>query len=163
MKILVLSDTHRSIRNVMSLLSDMKDVDRIIHLGDLVRDAQDLESIYDKIPVEYVAGNCDFFEGDIPKEKIIQLHGKRIFMTHGHIYNVKRTYEDIVNQFSEKKVDVVLFGHTHVPYLHYIGEGILMNPGSINEPRDGGKPSYGILEIDEKGKVHATLNQLKKF
>lgn len=163
MKILVLSDTHRSLRNVIHIMSELTDVDRIIHLGDLVRDAQDLESIYNNIPIDYVAGNCDFFEGNIPKEKIIEVRGKRILLTHGHTYNVKYTYEDIIRLFQFKKVDVVLFGHSHIQHLQYIGEGILMNPGSISEPREGRKPSYGIIEIDDKGKVHATLNQLKNF
>lgn len=163
MKILVLSDTHRSIRNVINLMSEMTDVDKIIHLGDLVRDAQDLKSIYNNISVEYIAGNCDFFEGNIPKEKIMLIHGKKILITHGHVYNVKRSYEEITNLFYSKHVDVVLFGHSHIPYLHYVGDGVLMNPGSISEPRDGRMPSYGIIEIDEKGKVHATLNQLKNF
>lgn len=163
MKILVISDTHRHIKNVMKLLTVVTDIDRIIHLGDVVGDAQDLESIYSTIPIDYIAGNCDFYEYDVPKEKIVQLMGNKIFLTHGHAYDVKRDYDKIASVALEKQVDAVLFGHTHAAYCGYANDIVMMNPGSISQPRDGKMPSYGILEIDLKGKIHASLNQLKLF
>ncbi|PKM94064.1 MAG: metallophosphoesterase [Firmicutes bacterium HGW-Firmicutes-1] len=161
MKILVISDTHRHIRNVIDLVTKITDVDRIIHLGDLVADAQDIESIYGRIPIDYVSGNCDFYETIAPKEKIISLLGKKILITHGHYYGVKSGYKEIGSVALQKQVDAVLFGHTHVPYIGYVEDVILMNPGSISEPRRSMKPSYGILEIDDKGVLHATLNTIK--
>ncbi len=163
MKILVISDTHQHIQNVIKLMDIITDVDRIIHLGDVVGDAEDLESIYPKIPIDYVAGNCDFYELTVPKEKILKLMGKKILITHGHAYDVKRGYETIARRALSKEVDAVLFGHSHVPYIGYVKDIVLMNPGSISQPRDGKMPSYAVLEIDEKGKIHVTLNQLKLF
>lgn len=163
MKILVVSDTHRHIQNVLRLMSDFTDVNRIVHLGDMVGDAEDISSIYPHIPVDYIAGNCDFYETDVLKEKVLNLCGKKILITHGHLYDVKRGYDKIMITGLEKNVDAVLFGHTHVPYIGHCKDVILMNPGSISEPRTGRSPSYGLLEIDEKLMIHVALGQLKTF
>lgn len=163
MKILVVSDTHRHIQNVLKLMSDITDVDRIVHLGDVVGDAEDIESIYTNIPIDYIAGNCDFYETDVLREKILDLCGKKILITHGHLYDVKRGYDKIMQTSLEKNVDAVLFGHTHMPYIGHCKDVILMNPGSISEPRLGRLPSYGLLEIDDKSVIHVTLGQLKTF
>lgn len=161
MKILVISDTHRNIRNLLELMKLLKNIDRIIHLGDLVSDAQDIQSIFEKIPVDYVAGNCDFFEDNIPTDKILHLKEKKIMLTHGHNHGVKRSFDRLEKIILKEQVDVLLFGHTHAPCIEFFGNSILFNPGSISEPRSNSIPSYGILEIDDKGKFHATINYLK--
>ena len=53
----------------------------------------------------------------------------------------------------ERSADIVLFGHTHLPYEAYIASDSeeeksvwLFNPGSMSKPREG-KPSYGIIDI----------------
>lgn len=48
------------------------------------------------------------------------------------------------------KVQLVISGHTHVPYVKRLPEGILLNPGSVGQPRDGDwRASYIIY--DERG------------
>ena len=50
--------------------------------------------------------------------------------------------------------DVVMFGHTHVPYLEKTDDLILLNPGSISKPRQDNKiPTYTVMEIREDGKI----------
>ena len=62
-----------------------------------------------------------------------------------------------------KGVDIVMFGHTHKPIIKKSGGVIAVNPGSISYPRqEGRKPSYIIMEIDEKGELHFTINFLNK-
>lgn len=143
-------------------MENLTDIDRIIHLGDFVSDAKDLESIYTGIPIDYVKGNCDYFESSTPREKILNLSGKRILLTHGHYYNVKDDYYTIGQVGMERAVELVLFGHTHRAYLGYEKDVMLLNPGSISEPRGSGKPSYAIIEIDKNDKLHGSLYQLKK-
>ncbi len=55
--------------------------------------------------------------------------------------------------------DIVVYGHTHKPVVE-IDEGVIaVNPGSLSYPRqDGRKPSYMIMEIDDRGEVHFTIN-----
>lgn len=158
MKILVISDTHKKLTNVIKLLKKVKDIDRIIHLGDLERDAEDLSYIVD-IPIDYVAGNCDFLSS-CPSEKILNFYNRKILLTHGHYYYVKRDYNTIAKIGVEKKVDVVLFGHTHVSVIKEFRDITIMNPGSISLPRDGKNGSYGLLEIQENGVLHTTIKNL---
>jgi predicted phosphodiesterase len=45
--------------------------------------------------------------------------------------------------------DVLVMGHTHVQAAKEFDEGIVMNPGSIGQPRDGDpKAAYSILDLD---------------
>ena len=49
----------------------------------------------------------------------------------------------------EKELDVILFGHTHISKIEYGSTGILMmNPGSMSEPRLG-KASFGVIVIED--------------
>lgn len=86
-KILVLSDTHRKMDRVTALIDRITDLNHIIHLGDMVRDAEDLEAIYD-IPIDYVAGNCDF-NSSVRQRNVVKLRGKTFYLTHGHLHGVK--------------------------------------------------------------------------
>lgn len=160
-KILVLSDTHRNLSNTIQLIGRMKDLSHIIHLGDLVSDAEDLESMF-SVPVSYVRGNCDFLSAGTMSKQILEIKGNRIFITHGHDYGVKYSDEQLRNLARQERYQVILFGHTHNAFLGYEGDTILMNPGSISLPRNQKLPSFGILEIDDKARIHAALGYFEK-
>lgn len=147
MRILVVSDTHGDISNVERLLSKDKNFEMIIHLGDCCRDAANIERKYPEIQVEAVYGNCDFMVGEVPSERLIEVGGKRIFATHGHIYSVKYGTDRLVNTARDMKADILLFGHTHVSSLIEGEDYVLLNPGSISNSRDGFGESYAIIEI----------------
>ncbi len=48
--------------------------------------------------------------------------------------------------------DIILIGHTHIPFVRYIDGRIIMNPGSLGQPKTG-KPEacYGVWD---NGRVH---------
>ena len=48
-----------------------------------------------------------------PKEGIIEVNRRKIFFTHGDLYGVKSSINNIYYRGRELGVDVVLFGHTH--------------------------------------------------
>jgi putative phosphoesterase len=49
--------------------------------------------------------------------------------------------------------DLIVLGHTHLPYLHRLGGRVILNPGSVGQPRDGDtRASYMMLDF-EKGKI----------
>ena len=51
--------------------------------------------------------------------------------------------------------DVLLQGHTHVPMYFRNGHAVLLNPGSVGQPRDGdARASYMIIDVDEDKVVH---------
>lgn len=147
MRILVISDTHGDIDKAEEIIKDNGKIDLIIHLGDYFRDAQKLSDIFPEIPIEYIYGNSDFMIGDVPAEKTLEYKGKKIFITHGHRYSVKWDYEKLYKKAEETQADLLLFGHTHVADMVKKDGFVLVNPGSISDPRDDSSESYALIEI----------------
>lgn len=157
MKILVFSDSHGSTRKMEEIIKNNTDVQTIIHLGDTVKDAGYLEKIFVHLNFIYVAGNNDWLS-DEPTEKLIELMGKRIFVTHGNAYSVKFGKDTLVDRGRRLEADIVLFGHTHAPHEEYIGKMLIVNPGSISLPARGERCSYCELCI-ENGEIKSRLIQ----
>mgnify|MGYP000478226278 CR=1 FL=1 len=91
MKILVFSDSHRS-RGDMIEAIDEQQPDQVIHLGDLITDAEELTYVYPRLPICMVPGNCDGWTTE-PVKKLITLQGKTILLSHGHLWRVKGSYD----------------------------------------------------------------------
>ena len=146
-RIIVVSDTHRHLEHIVNVLNNIKEFDMIIHLGDNVADAKDLERMFVGKKVFSVQGNTDFPSPYSPVEIFTEIEGIPVFMTHGHIYGVKTGLQRIFMKGKETEAKVVLFGHTHLPVCEK-EEGIyLLNPGGHNS-RDR---SVGIIEIENGG------------
>ena len=79
MKILIVSDTHKSHRNLEKVIERTKEIDMLLHLGDVEGGEDYIEALVD-CPVHIVSGNNDFFS-DLPREKEFDILGKHIFMT----------------------------------------------------------------------------------
>ncbi|MGB9802979.1 metallophosphoesterase [Desulfofundulus sp.] len=146
MRIGVISDTHGKVDRALKLLNELEPLDLLLHAGDFYRDGQLLGEALD-IPVHAVAGNCDFPKGG-PGEEVLELAGKKVFLTHGHLYHVHSSLQKLLYRALELRVDVVVFGHTHVRYCQE-HEGILFfNPGSVYDPRGQQGPGCGLLIIE---------------
>jgi len=152
MKIGVLSDTH-----LTSVTEDFKkmlkgqfsDVDVIIHGGDMTSIA-----VYDYLSnwdLRAVRGNMDDYDlgALLPVKRIETIMGKRIGMIHGR--GSPHTIEDVV--FGEfRDVDIIVFGHSHVP-ANVRRAGVLMfNPGSYRGSYSH-KGTVGMIEIGEGGET----------
>lgn len=150
MKILVISDTHRRINRVDMVLEIFKDkgIKHIIHAGDHIQDAIDIETKYPQIKVHKVPGNCDVEGYGSDTSKLIHIEGVPIFVAHGHKHHVKYEYEEIFIDAVAHEAKVAIFGHSHSAYREKKEGIILLNPGSISEPRDTTMPSFAILEIE---------------
>lgn len=149
MKIGVVSDTHGSTDGAVEALKNIKDLKLIIHLGDHVKDARKIEA-ETGIEVVYVRGNCDHEDEDVPHDKVFQIEGKKIFITHGHKYNAYSGVSDIFYKGKEEDADIILFGHSHISTKILHENVLILNPGSPIEPRNGSKKSIGMIEISEK-------------
>lgn len=149
MKILVISDTHGYIAPAQNAIMRNPNIDLIIHLGDSWRDAYKLSLMFPNIPIEYIRGNCDFASSNVPDEKLLELGGKRVFITHGHRYAVKKDYSRLQRKASELDADLVLFGHTHTADIVETENCCLINPGSTSDPRSKSHRSYALVEIDD--------------
>jgi hypothetical protein len=156
MRILAVSDTHGKLDNLIQLLDEIGHIDLLIHLGDTEGDEDYIEQIA-PCPVEIVSGNNDFFS-DLPREKELDIEGHRVFITHGHYYYVGMGIDQIKKEAKSRGCDIVMFGHTHRPLIDRGLHLITMNPGSLSYPRqEGHRPSYIIMEIDEKKGVSAEI------
>ena len=144
-RILVFSDSHNYSRDMIDITLKVRP-DMIIHLGDCVSDARELQRAYPEIPVEYVPGNCDFSQ-EIGV-RILQIEKCKVMICHGHQYHVKEGISQLLRAGQEHEADVVLFGHTHKLYYDYHNGMAIMNPGSISRPYVFNTESYGLLKID---------------
>ena len=162
MKILVVSDTHYSYRNLMRTV-EMEDPDRIFHLGDALGKELLIEA-ESGVPVTVVRGNCDS-DISIPSEVIEEVGNHKALLTHGHYYGVGTSVAELdrlIEAAKDKGADMVMYGHTHVPLYEKNYKGItILNPGSITSPRqEGGKFTYAILKILENGEFECALMAL---
>jgi len=155
MKILVLSDSHGSIRPMEEAVLHTSP-DLILHLGDCWRDGERLHDLFPAIPFEQVPGNCDF-RPDQPAEKLLFPGDKRVLLCHGHTYAVKQTLLTAGYAAEEQNLDLFLFGHTHQPLVDLRGKTLFLNPGSIG---DHFRPTYGVVTI-QNGRLDARTALLK--
>lgn len=159
-KLLVISDTHGRTKNLDKLLLLAGPVDYLLHLGDVGNDVGYIESVAG-CPCCFVAGNNDYFSG-LPKERVVKIAGKTIFMAHGHNHYVNAHKGLIKKAAMEKGASIALFGHTHVPYLEEEDGIALANPGSLSLPRQPDHlPSYLLITITEDGKVAYETGSIK--
>ncbi len=160
MRILIVSDTHKRHGNLEKVLERVGNLDLLIHLGDVEGGEDYIEAIAN-CPVEIIAGNNDFFSR-LEKEKEIEVGPYKVLLTHGNYYYVSVGVENLRMDAVARGMDIVMFGHTHRPYLDISDEIVVLNPGSISYPRQLGKlPSYIIMEIDSQGIFHFTINYLE--
>ena len=140
MKILVFSDSHGKIAPMeRAIISE--NPDHVLHLGDCVRDFRQLQEQFPQLPMTNVPGNCDY--GDLsPHSLAVTLDSVRIFMTHGHVYQVKYMYLRAIYAALEQESALLLFGHTHRPECFQEKGLWAMNPGAA---RNG---CYGVVETD---------------
>lgn len=144
MKILVFSDSHGSLGNMYEAV-ERESPDRIVHLGDHFRDAEDLDLAFGGLDILYVPGNCDY-AAQIPANLEIEVDGVRIFLTHGHLFGVKSGTQRLLLEAQRRGVPLALFGHTHQAFCEEIDGVTLFNPGCCG--RFTSRPSYGVIETD---------------
>ena len=146
-RVLILSDTHGYLREV-PYLRNVDEYDYVIYLGDGYEEVEHWASVKG-LSERFIAvtGNCDFAPS-VSRQKLFEINGVRIFITHGDLYDVKNDYRQIFSKARELGADIAMFGHTHYAD-HQMVEGIhLFNPGSVL-PRGRDYCSVGYLEIKD--------------
>ena len=100
-----------------------------------------------------VRGNCDW-SLDAPDFLVFPLHGHRIAMTHGHRQHVNMGIDTLKYWALEKEADIVMYGHTHVPFVEQSSSMTILNPGSISRPRQSEHfPTYGLIDFIDNGEI----------
>ncbi len=152
---LILSDTHGDLFEAKKMIDRYPQLDAMIHLGDYYKDAVHLQNQFPKLECIMIPGNCDFVS-DVPEERILEVEGKKIFLTHGHHYSVKSGTGRLEAKGLKEGYDALLYGHTHIPLIKYTTSSLILNPGSLGYPRGLSGPTYALLEIS-KGTIEARI------
>lgn len=147
MRIFVVSDTHGNIKDFTYYVKSMEEPDLIIHLGDYIEDAVQIEKLL-KVDTIKVKGNCDYFMPKVKEEEILSIKGKKIFITHGHKYGAKLGVHRLFYRGLEVGADIVLYGHTHFPSIVREEGMIILNPGSPSMPRGSNKKTFAVISIE---------------
>lgn len=141
MAVLIVSDSHRK-KDELNLIvhRHQNEVTTFIHCGDseLKRDHPVLA------PFQIVGGNCDFFS-KMPSDLIVEADSMNIFVTHGHHYEVKYNRELLQTEARHMECEVACYGHSHQRKAEMIKGILLINPGSIAQPRGPMEKTYAIL------------------
>ena len=156
----VVSDTHlpRFGKTLPSpLMRGLKKagVQAIVHCGDATERLA-LDLCAELAPVYAVAGNNDSkpLQRSLPNRRVLELGSVRIGVVHGHAGRGRTTMDRACSAFAEERVDVVLFGHSHIPFRIRRHGVLLFNPGSPTDKRINPAYTYGVLRISQ-GRVRA--------
>ncbi len=154
MKIGVIADTHISDRAGKmpdEVLEAFKDVDLIIHAGDLVdlkvldilrRLSKEVKAVYGNMDPEQV-------RRELPVKQVISIGKHRIGIMHG--YGNPRMLPDVLaREFKSDNVNLIIFGHSHEPLNLKKGDCLYFNPGSPTDKVFASYNSFGIIEINDK-------------
>ena len=150
----VFADSHGNLHALRDAVRRAGKLDMAVHLGDYAGDARILTE--EGLACGIVRGNNDFGSSS-PTELLLDVEGVKIFCTHGPLQSVYWGLDKLYYTAKERGARAALFGHTHRPCLDNNGGLILLNPGSVAEPRGGARESYAILEI-RGGKADASIH-----
>ena len=164
----LISDTHIS-REDERLPPQIKEVfngvDLILHGGDIY-----LLSVLDELegmaPVMSARGNGDIWLPSDPRLKdslVLNLQGIRLGLTHGIDYPEPswRSLETAMEYEFGGKVDILVFGDSHIALIDIYKNVLLINPGSPTFPRQIKElGNVALLEISQGGEAKAQIISL---
>ncbi len=187
MKLGIISDVHSNVVALKKVLSGLKDVEMIIHAGDIVGYnpyPNETIQVFREKNIFSILGNHDraVITGDtsgfnpfatdavywtrnvlsdenlrflktLKNREKIKIGNTNIAVIHGSPWDDEYVYENRLskNFLDEVNAEVLVYGHTHVPCFKKFDKGIIINPGSVGQPRDGNpKACFCILDLDKK-------------
>ena len=90
----------------------------------------------------------------LPHPLELVVDGCKILLCHGTPWdNDRYVYPDakreLLDRCAIQEFDLVVLGHTHYPMCHKIGKTLLVNPGSVGQPRNR-KPGahWALFDVD---------------
>lgn len=195
MKIGVVSDIHSNLEALNSVLDDMPTVDIKICCGDIVGYNSKPKKCLDIVRDEFniiVQGNHDrevsnnkdlyYMSRDYSRRKLsekdllwlsnlpVRKKFKNILVVHSHPSSVDkyvkpRDFPKMTRYIN--KEEVLLLGHTHKSHHYKNNNKLILNPGSVGQPRDGDpRASYAIIDNESMSvdirRVPYDINKVKE-
>ena len=95
---------------------------------------------------------------NLPKEAVLTFNEKTIRLVHGstRVINeyLKENSKEADEVMSELVEDILVCGHTHIPYAKYYGDKLLVNAGSVGKPKTNNpNANYVIIDIKNKDEI----------
>lgn len=172
MKIGVIGDTHCPALSPLPparIAEVFKGLDIILHVGD-ISELYVLEQFQETYTLTFgVYGERDSEEVKqyLDETRVVRFGERRVGMIHGHQFDeqyraraglwrlfgrkpdVPSLPKFLLEQFAEREVHAIIFGHTHEPYVKMHRGVLLFNPGAAL-PGGDGRPTVGILDVGER-------------
>jgi putative phosphoesterase len=175
----LLADAHSNAVCLDRAIGELKGrVDSIFLAGDAIsahRFSKDVIELIQAHDIVFIAGNherdwlspqgiraqraatpadIDFIRA-APMRREIQAGKRRILMVHGSPWAPYDEYlfpaSPKIEQMPELGADFVFLGHTHQPLVRRVGPTLVVNPGSVGDPRGPGtrgQATYAIVDTD---------------
>jgi putative phosphoesterase len=180
----VVSDVHCNAEALERALDAMGDCDELLVAGDLVyeyRFSNEVVELVRRLGARCVKGNHDMVLlghhgararaaagvrpelvehlDSLPERVEAAFGGTRLLMVHGSPWPPFGDYlgatSPALRQADELGVDILVLGHTHVPMVTRFGRTLVVNPGSVSEPRQPDRtPTCAVIDTAE---VHASV------
>lgn len=88
-------------------------------------------------------------------ELVLKIGDKTIMIVHGSPLRIDEYLyenEEYLMGISEQvKADIIICGHTHIPYFTKVNEKYFVNAGSVGKPKHGdGRSTYVIVDVDKE-------------
>jgi putative phosphoesterase len=173
----LLSDIHANAVALNAVLDDMEPVDALVCAGDIVGYGPSPQVCIDMVrdrDIPAVVGNHDrevvrgmtwesgdeyarrvlsaddiAWLGELPRE--LRLFDERVKIVHDHPDERDRYTEpaDFAPTLLEGE-DILVLGHTHIQHAEMFDDGLVINPGSVGQPRDGNPDAaYAIVDLSD--------------
>lgn len=174
----LISDIHANYVALQAVLDEMPDVDALVCAGDIVgygpspepcvrelrsRNARTVMGNHDKAVAEgdgsgtgdsYARRSLKQFHIRWLKElpRSVTLFDRQVKVVHDHPEHEGRYV--FPTDFAARLLsdeDILILGDTHVQHVETYDEGIMCNPGSVGQPRDGNPDAaYAVLNLPKQ-------------
>jgi putative phosphoesterase len=154
LKLALVADTHsQPNEKIAERLAEVKP-DRILHAGD-IGDLSVLDALAKTAPVLAVRGNIDVHAAEVPDSITIDVKDDAgilvsILLMHIAVYGPKLR-ADAVRLANKSGANVVVCGHSHVPFVGRDRGLTVFNPGSIGPRRFQLPICFGVMDIARTG------------
>lgn len=153
MLVAVVSDTHGNLGGMRRLAGHLQErgVATVLHLGD---DYQDLAFLtrqgFEVVGVPGVF--CpEYADPEIANRLVVELAGVKLLLTHTETRHRHDRPEDPDPREAAWEVNLVLYGHSHIPALEERESGWWLNPGHLKNPLDRGYPAtFALLALSPR-------------
>ena len=72
-------------------------------------------------------------------------HGSPKNQLEGYVYP-----DTDLKEVSDERQSNIFLGHTHYPMHRFVGNTMIVNPGSLGQPRQNGWPTYAVVTFPER-------------